>query len=392
VGKGCQTRRTPRDPWGAGPRRLVGAGRDDGGMAARAFPWVLHLDLDQFIAAVEVLRRPELAGREVVVGGRGDPSERAVVSTASYEARERGVHSGMPLRLAARKAPEAVFLPVDAPHYLEASQRVFDAVRGLGLVVEVLGWDEGFIGAATDDPESLARAIQATVLEATRLHCSVGVGDNRVRAKIATDFGKPRGVYRLSAANWSEVMGHRPVLALWGVGSRVSGRLEKHGIRTVTDLATADEQVLVEEFGPRMGAWYGALGRGEGSRVVDDAPWVARGHSRETTYQQNLATPEEVAEAVRVLTDQVLEDVGREGRPVQRVGLKIRYAPFFTVNRSRKLPAATSEPAPVHEAVQALLAAHLEVGREVRLLGVRAEMTMPEEGDGVDRTPVRGRV
>ncbi|MEO6791859.1 MAG: DNA polymerase IV [Ornithinibacter sp.] len=361
-------------------------------MAARTFVNVLHVDLDQFIAAVEVLRHPELAGREVVVGGRGDPTERAVVSTGSYEARERGVRSGMPLRVAARKAPDAVFLPVDGPHYLAASEEVFAAVRGLGLVVEVLGWDEGFVGGDADDPEALARRIQAAVLERTRLHCSVGIGDNRVRAKIATDFGKPRGVYRLTAQNWFEVMGHRPTLALWGVGSRVSARLEAHGIRTVADLAAADEAVLTREFGPRMGTWYAALGRGEGSAEVDDTPWVARSHSRETTYQQNLTTPGQVRDAVRVLTDQALEDVRREGRPVARVGLKIRYAPFFTVNRSRKLPSTTSDPARVHEVVQGLLADHLEEGREVRLLGVRAEMTMPEGGEEVERTPVRGRV
>jgi DNA polymerase IV len=296
------------------------------------------------------------------------------------------------LRLAARKAPDAVFLPVDGPHYLAASQEVFAAVRGLGLVVEVLGWDEGFVGGDTSDPEALARTIQAAVLERTRLHCSVGIGDNRVRAKIATDFGKPRGVYRLTSENWGEVMGHRATQELWGVGPRVSARLEAHGIRTVSELAGAEESVLVGEFGPRMGTWYGALGRGEGSAEVDDTPWVARSHSRETTYQENIADPAEVRAAVRVLTDQVLEDVRAEGRPVQRVALKIRYAPFFTVNRSRRLTATTDDAGTVHAAVQALLADHLEEGREVRLLGVRAEMTLPEGGDEVDRTPVRGRV
>ena len=120
-------------------------------------PWVLHVDLDQFIAAVEVLRRPELAGRPVIVGGRGDPTERAVVSTASYEARAFGVGSGMPLRLAARKVPDAVILPVDAPAYTEASEQVMDALRGLGVVVEVLGWDEAFLGVESEDPEAFAR-------------------------------------------------------------------------------------------------------------------------------------------------------------------------------------------------------------------------------------------
>src|SRR6187401_292885 len=112
--------------------------------------WVLHVDMDQFLAAVEVLRRPELAGLPVVVGGRGDPTERAVVSTASYEARAFGVGSGMPLRLAARKAPTAVILPVDAPAYNEVSARVMDTLRASGAVVEVLGWDEAFLGVSTE--------------------------------------------------------------------------------------------------------------------------------------------------------------------------------------------------------------------------------------------------
>jgi len=353
--------------------------------------WVLHVDLDQFIAAVEVLRRPELAGKPVIVGGRGDPTERAVVSTASYEARQFGVGSGMPLRLAARKVPDAVILPVDAPAYTEVSERVMSALRGLGVVVEVLGWDEAFLGVETDDPESFARRAQEAVLDATRLHCSVGIGDNKVRAKIATGFGKPRGVFRLTRENWFEVMGDRPTIDLWGVGSKVSKRLAGHEIDTVRRLAEADEAVLVGEFGPRMGVWYSQLGRGLGSAVVDDTPWVARGHSRETTYQRNLTTPDEVRDAVRELASQVFDDTVKEGRPVFRVTLKVRYAPFFTQTKARKLPAPTSERADVVEAAAAL-AATLDADREVRLLGVRAEMVMPDEGDPVERTPVRGRL
>jgi DNA polymerase-4 len=353
--------------------------------------WVLHVDLDQFIAAVEVLRRPELAGRPVIVGGRGDPTERAVVSTASYEAREFGVGSGMPLRLAARKVPDAVILPVDAPAYTEASERVMDTLRGLGAVVEVLGWDEAFLGVETDEPEAFAERVRAAVLDATSLHCSVGIGDNKVRAKIATGFGKPRGVFRLTRETWFEVMGDRPTIDLWGVGSKVSKRLSGHGIHTVRELADADEAVLVGEFGPRMGVWYSQLGRGIGSAVVDDSPWIARGHSRETTYQSNLTTPDEVREAVRDLASQVFDDTVKEGRPVFRVTLKVRYAPFYTQTKARKLPAPTSDRADVVAAAVALTAS-LDPGREVRLLGVRAEMVMPEGGDPVERTPVRGRL
>ena len=201
-------------------------------------PWVLHVDLDQFLAAVEVLRHPELAGLPLIVGGRGDATERAVVSTASYEAREFGVRSGMPLKTAVRKCPDAVLLPVDAPVYLAASEQVMSTLRGLdGAVVEVLGWDEAFVGIETDDPQAFARHIQAEVLAATSLHCSVGIGDTKVRAKIATDFGKPRGVYELTRDNWFEVMGDRPTDAIWGIGTRIKARLADLGIDTVHDLA-----------------------------------------------------------------------------------------------------------------------------------------------------------
>ena len=204
---------------------------------------MLHVDLDQFVAAVEVLRHPELAGKPVIVGGRGDPTERAVVSTASYEAREFGVGSGMPLRIAARKAPEAVILPVDHEAYTAASEVVMSTLRAQpGATVQVLGWDEAFVGVQTDDPEAYARRLQQAVLDRTRLHCSVGIGDTLVRAKVATGFGKPRGVFRLTAANWLEVMGDRPTIDLWGVGTKISRRLAGLGITTVTELADADPQ------------------------------------------------------------------------------------------------------------------------------------------------------
>lgn len=355
--------------------------------------WVLHVDMDQFIAAVEVLRRPELAGLPVIVGGRGDPAERAVVSTASYEARAYGIGSGMPLKIAARKAPDdAVFLPVDHAAYEEASAQVMSTLRALpGVVLEVIGWDECFLGVTTDDPEVVARAAQAAVLQQTRLHCSIGIGDNKVRAKIATEFGKPRGVFRLTEENWFAVMGERPTRELWGVGSRVQKRLAALGIDTVQQLADADEAELVAEFGPRMGVWYHELGRGIGPRVVDDSPWVARSHSRETTYQQNLTTAAEVEEAVRALAGQAFEDCAAEGRPVLRVHLKVRYAPFETKTIGRKLPEPTVERDDVVAAAVAL-AATIDPDREVRLLGVRAEMAIPEVPDAVERTPVRGRI
>jgi DNA polymerase IV len=371
--------RSIRAPRRDGTHALRRVNRQTGRVSDGSEPWVLHVDLDQFIAAVEVLRHPELAGRPVIVGGRGDPTERAVVSTASYEAREYGVGSGMPLRLAARKAPDAVILPVDAEAYTAASVAVMSTLKAQpGATVQVLGWDEAFIGVRTDDPEAYARDVQHAVLERTSLHCSIGIGDTLVRAKVATGFGKPRGRFRLTADNWLEVMGDRPTIDLWGVGTKISRRLAEHGIMTVAELAAADASVLVAEFGPKMGPWYQTLGRGEGARVVDDSPWVARGHSRETTYQQNLTDPAQIEDAVRELAAQVLDDVAAEGRPVIGLTLKVRYAPFITKTYQRKIP-ETFDRDTVVERTLGLLHDRLEPGRPVRLLGLRAEMPMPDD-------------
>ena len=345
-------------------------------MNSAARPWVLHVDLDQFIAAVEILRRPELAGVPLIVGGRGDPTERAVVSTASYEAREFGVRSGMPLKIAVRKCPEAILLPVDGPTYLAASEQVMATLRELATT-EVLGWDEAFLGVHTDDPVRFARAVQAAVLASTELHCSIGIGDTRARAKNATDFGKPRGTFMLTRENWLDVMGDRPTRALWGVGAKVSARLAAHGITTVAELAATELPVLQAEFGPRIGVWYSELGRGEGSAEVDPTPWIPRSHSRETTYQQDLVTVADIEAAVGELAGQAADDCAREGRPVVRIALKIRYAPFFTVTRARKLKATTEDRDEIIEAAIGLARDRIEPDRAIRLLGVRAEMTPP---------------
>ncbi|MDO5502229.1 MAG: DNA polymerase IV [Actinomycetia bacterium] len=352
----------------------------------RARPWVLHVDMDQFLAAVELLRRPELVGRPVIVGGRGDPTERAVVSTASYEARELGVRSGMALRIAARRCPDAVFLPVDFPVYEAASEQVMATLRRIpGAIVEVLGWDEAFVGITTGDPERTARSIQEVVLQRTRLHCSIGIGDTKVRAKIATDFGKPQGTFCLTEENWFEVMGHRRVDALWGVGPRTTARLAQHGISTVADLAAADDALLADEFGPTIGPHIGRLGRGEGSTEVDDTPWIARAHGHEKTYQEDLTDPAEITAGIRALAEQVVADITAEGRACQRVHLKVRFAPFFTKNRSRKLTEATFNAEVIAHTAAELLAG-LADERPIRLLGVRAEMVPPEGGYDAPRT------
>ena len=315
----------------------------DGDMA----PWVLHVDMDQFIAAVEVLRHPELAGlarhRRAVAG---DPTERGVVSTASYEARAFGVRSGMPLRTAVRRCPDAVVLAVDKPAYDAASAVVMDAVRAVpGVVVEVLGWDEAFVGVTADDPEAVARRIQADVLAASRLHCTVGVGDTKVRAKIATEFGKPRGTFRLTRDNWFEVMGEKPT----GRRSGASGRASRNGwpgwgCRPCDSWPRPMTACWQRSSDRRPGRGSRSSGAARAPRSSTTPRGWPRAHGRETTYQRDLE-PAEVEAAMRVLAEQVVDDIRVEERACARVHLKVRFRPFFTVNRSRKLAEPTWDPA-----------------------------------------------
>jgi DNA polymerase-4 len=357
--------------------------------------WVLHVDMDQFLASVEQLRHPELRGKPVVVGGDGDPSKRGVVSTASYEARELGVHSGLPLRTAAKRCPDCVFLPVDADAYNEVSAVVMSVLREAGAPVEVLGWDEAFLAVETDDPEGFARGIAADVKAATELDCSVGIGDNKLQAKMATSFGKPAGVGRLTTATWFDLIGGQPPDVIWGIGAKTVAKLATLGITTVRELAAADMAELAKAFGPTTGPWLVLLGNGRGERKVDSTPYVPRSHGREVTYQRNLTDWSEIAAQVSRLARQVAAEV--TDRPVARVVVKVRYAPFDTITHGTALPPGDQsppggprphpEPLPFDRPAQDAAAHWAQVleqaaqtalttftpGRPVRLLGVRAE-------------------
>lgn len=339
--------------------------------------WIFHMDLDQFIAAVELLRRPELAGRPVVVGGDGDPTKRGVVSTANYEARELGIKSAMPLRTAYKRCPDAVFLPVDAEAYLAASRTVMDTLRTFPAVVQVAGWDEAFLDVESADPEGLAREIQQAVLQRTRLWCSIGVGDTKLRAKIASGFAKPQGVFRLTKDNWHREMGARATGDLWGVGRKTMAKLAELGLRTVEDLMRADEEVLARRFGPNTGPWLRALATGEDGSPVTDEPYVPRGHGRERTFQHDLTEPDEIRRAVTDLAGELMQDLRKDGRPAARVIVKVRFAPFFTSTHGVALTEPSTEAADIEAAALEALG-RFELDRPVRLLGVRAEFVRSE--------------
>ena len=343
--------------------------------------WVLHVDLDQFLASVELRRHPELAGLPVIVGGNGDPAEpRKVVTCASYEAREFGVHAGMPLRTAARRCPPnsgATFLPADPPAYDAASDQVMDLLRDLGHPVEVWGWDEAYVSVTATDPTQIAEQIRAVVFSETGLSCSIGISDNKQRAKVATGFAKPDGVFALTDANWMNVMADRPVDALWGVGPKSAKKLAVLEITTVGELANSDAELLTSSFGPRTGLWLLLLAKGGGDADVSAEPWIPRSRSHVVTFPRDLTDRAEMDSAVTELAMQALDDVLASARIVTRVAVTVRTATFYTRTKIRKLAAPTTDSGVIVAAALSILDL-FELDRPVRLLGVRLELVMPQ--------------
>jgi DNA polymerase-4 len=247
-----------------------------------------------------------------------------------------------------------------------------EVLRSFPAVVEVWGWDEAFMGIQADDPEAFAREVQTAVLDQTQLWCSIGVGDTKLRAKLGSGFAKPRGVFSLTRENWAEVMGGLPTDALWGIGTKTARKLASLGLRTVSELAAVDEAVLASVFGPKTGPWLRQLGTGEGSSEVSAEPWVAKAVSRERTFQQDLEDPEEIRRELVRLTHELMNDLKRDGRPVIRVTVKVRFVPFITKQKSVKMSEPTLEASDIESG--ALIALdRFDHDRKVRLLGVRAE-------------------
>lgn len=345
--------------------------------------WVLHVDLDQFQAAVEARRRPELDGLPIIVGGNGDPTEpRKVVTCASYAARDFGVHAGMPLRTAARKCPDAVFLRLDTDAYDEASEEVMSLLRDFGHPVEVWGWDEAYVGADLEegaDPIALAEQIREAVAAATGLSCSVGISDNKQRAKVATGFGKPAGVFELTDSNWMTIMGDRGVDALWGVGPKTAKKLAALDIHTVADLAATDATLLTGTFGPSTGLWILLLAKGGGDTNVSAQPWVPRSRSHVITFPEDLTERAEIDAAVADLARKTRTEIVDQGRVATRVAVTLRTNTFYTRTKIRKLPSAGTDEATITRTALQLLD-EFELDRPVRLLGVRLELAPPPGG------------
>jgi DNA polymerase IV len=341
--------------------------------------WILHVDMDQFLAAVEVRRRPELAGRPVVVGGDGNPHRpRQVVATASYEARAFGVRSGIPLGRALRLCPDAVFLPSDRPAYDAASDEVMTVLRSFPAVVEVWGWDEAFMGVETTDPETFAADVKTRVVAATGLTCAIGIGDTRLQAKTATGFAKRgAGIARLTRRNWIATMGARPVTAVWGIGNRTADRLAELGITTVEELARADHDELARHFGPTIGPHLRILGLGGDDSPLVAEPWVAKSRSKEETFTTDVAGADAIAAHVDRLAREVAVEVVAAGRSVTHVAVKVRTASFWTRSKIAKLPTGPTTDPDVVAMMAAVVLERFGPLRPVRLLGVRVMLDEP---------------
>lgn len=341
---------------------------------------ILHIDMDAFFAAVEQLRRPELRGKPVVVGGDGDPSKRGVVSTASYEARTFGIHSAMPLRTAYRLCPDAVFLPVDFAAYREVSQRMYAILRDTGARVEPMGLDEACLDA-TDLPgggEAVARTIRARIASELHLTATIGVGPNKLVAKIASGLNKPDGLTVIGADEVGARLGPLPVTVLWGVGPKTAAALkERFSVETVSDLAALSPEQLQAVYGPNQGAHLHRIARGQDDRPIE-TEWEPSSLSRERTFQVDLRRLETIRETIGRLAADVAADLRNEGYKTANVTLKIRFATFETFTRSKTLPAAVDDDATLTQTAIELLD-RVTVNRPVRLLGVRAAKLSPAE-------------
>jgi len=354
---------------------------------------VLHVDMDAFYAAVEVRRRPELAGRPVIVGGTGP---RGVVSSASYEARAYGVRSAMPVGQARRLCPQAVFLPPDMPAYVEASRAVMRIFHDVTPLVEPLSIDEAFLDVAgaqrlLGSPATIARLIKRRIADELGLTCTVGVASTKFVAKLASDRSKPDGLLVVPKARVLEFLHPLPVDALWGVGDRTAEVLRRLGLRTVGDVAAAPIGMLRHALGEAAAQHLHDLSRGHDPRPVVGGGRVEKSIGSETTFDTDVSDVDTARRTLLSLATRVGARLRRAGYVGRTVAIKVRLADFRTLTRSRTLATPTDVAREIFAAAWALFTQLIRrsnpssgtLSERIRLLGVRVEGL--EASDGTPR-------
>ncbi|MEO3823612.1 DNA polymerase IV [Actinomadura sp. B10D3] len=354
------------------PGPQPGPPADDTGCA------VLHVDMDAFFVSVELLDRPELRGRPVIVGGAGP---RGVVSAASYEARTFGVHSAMPMSRARRLCPRAVVLPVDHAKYARVSAAVFEIFRAITPLVEGLSLDEAFLDVAgarrrLGRPAEIAALIREQVRAQQGITCSVGVASAKFVAKLASTRCKPDGLLVVPADGVTGFLHPLPVAALWGVGERTEQALTRLGLRTVGQLAQVPPATLRRELGNALGSHLHELAWGRDPReVVAHTPDKSIG--AEETFDVDVDDPEVVRRELLRLAEKVGARLRESGNAGRTVSVKLRMADFRTITRARTLPEPTDLARVIYvTACELYEGAGLERVR-LRLVGVRVENLRP---------------
>jgi DNA polymerase IV len=353
-----QLRRTP----GA-----TGLGTDDTGCP------ILHVDMDAFYASVELVTRPELRGKPVIVGGGG----RGVVLSATYEARAMGVHSAMPMSRARRVAPDAIVIEPHHERYAEVSAGVMALFNSITPLVEPLSLDEAFLNVSgalrrLGSPTAIAELIRARVYDEQRITCSVGVAPTKFVAKLASTQIKPDGLLVVPADQVTAFLHPLPVGALWGVGERTEERLVALGLRTVGDIAHTPVDTLVRALGQASGQRLHDLAWGRDDRdVVPDATEKSIGN--EETFARDVDDPEVIAREILRLAQKVAARARRHEIRGRTVVLKIRFADFTTITRSRTLETPTDIGQVIYDTALDLYAALRLQRARIRLVGVRLE-------------------
>jgi DNA polymerase-4 len=333
---------------------------------------VMHVDLDAFYASVEQLRRPELRGKPVIVGGAGVPGERGVVAAASYEARPFGVRSAMPLSRARRLCPTAIFVPCDFKAYREASKAVFDILDHYSPVIEPIALDEAYLDCTGQEalmgpPATVAVRLRDEVKAKCGLDLSIGVAGCKLVAKVASELRKPRGLVVVRPGDEATFLAPLPLAKLPGCGPATVTRLERLGARTVGDLAALPDPLLGEIFG-QYGRVLGAHARG-----VDPSPVMPPGDpksiSREVTFDRDQVNLTRVRETALGLLQDVGQSLRAHGMSARTVVLKVRYQPFDTQSRQATLPFPTDRDDELAEAFRQLFVTQVDHSRPIRLIG-----------------------
>lgn len=336
---------------------------------------IAHVDMDAFYASVELLRRPDLVGRPVAIGGSGNPNSRGVVTTATYPARRFGIRSGMPLRKAAQLCPDCVFLPVDFTAYRAQSRRFKAALAAIEPCIEDRGIDEVYVdcSARPEPSEALGLAMKQAIREATGLTCSVGIAPNKLLAKIASDLDKPDGLTIVTMDDVAARIWPLPPGRINGIGPKASARLAELGIETIGALAGAAPGLLQRHFGGTYGRWLLQVANG-----IDDRPVVTesepKSRSRETTFERDLHPrrhEDEIRELIHEMSVQVAEDLARGGHLARTIGIKLRYDDFSRTTRDLSLNRPTGDAAEIERAALVCLR-RIALRRPIRLLGVKA--------------------